>query len=129
MNNPIDDIPQAERRRIIAEERRASTYHQHAIASTDDTAGGRFATEGKPTVLGSSPISYPQQPASSPSNQAALVPDEPTIDGSGEGDRLGYCIDNPGSPAAVAATPAAGEGDRPISSRSITHSHRFKRRA
>jgi hypothetical protein len=126
MNNPAE-ISQAERRRIIAEERRASTYHQHAIASADDAAGGRFATEGKPTVMGSLPISYPQQPASSPSNQAALVPDEPTIDGSGEGDRLGYCIDNPSAPAAVAASPAAGEGDRPKSSRSITQS--FKRRA
>jgi hypothetical protein len=50
-----------ERLRKIAE---GSTYFQHAQASANDEAGGRFA---KPTaVVGANPISYPQLPESSP---------------------------------------------------------------
>jgi hypothetical protein len=78
----VDEISQAERRRVlandrkVAEERKLSTLLDHANASADDLAGGRFAAITKTTVTGSSPISYPRLPADSPSNQAMMVPDE-----------------------------------------------------
>jgi hypothetical protein len=56
----------AEKRRIMAEERRMRTYHGHAQANIDEDRGGRFAVEGKATVIGSGPISYPAQPSGSP---------------------------------------------------------------
>jgi hypothetical protein len=65
MNNPADEISQAERRRILAEER-ISTYRAHAEANTDLELGGRFAKLSKTTVVGASSISYPKQPEGSP---------------------------------------------------------------
>jgi hypothetical protein len=76
MHNPADMISQAEKRRILAEERRLSTYRAHAEANADLELGGRFAKVTTTTVTGASPISYPRQPADSPANQAALVGDE-----------------------------------------------------
>jgi hypothetical protein len=106
MNNPVD-ISQAERRRVlandrkVAEERRHSTFLDHARASADDDRGGRFALSGSSvTVIGASPShEYPQQPSTAPSNQMAMMPDEPLIDGRGEGNVLGYEIDRPDAPA------------------------------
>jgi len=81
VNNPSDEISQAERRRVMLEERKASTYLAQAQASIGDELGGRFAQSGSSaTVIGSSPISYPQQPSTSP----AMMPVEPP---------LGYAID------------------------------------
>jgi len=58
---------QAERRRVMIEERRLKTYHGHAQSSVDDERGGRFAFSGSSaTVTGASPIAYPAQPAGSP---------------------------------------------------------------
>ena len=69
MNN-ADDIPQSERRRVMANDRKVretATYHSVAQSVVDDERGGRYATEGgKQTVIGSSPIAYPQQPSTSP---------------------------------------------------------------
>jgi hypothetical protein len=80
MNNPAD-ISQAERRKILQEDReRLSTLLDHARSSVDDTHGGRFAAASpNRTVVGTSPISYPRLPADNPSNQAMLVPDEPPL--------------------------------------------------
>jgi hypothetical protein len=105
VSNPADEISQAERRRVMLEERRGRTYQGHAIASADEDRGGRFALSGNPaTVTGSTPGPvYPQQPSTSPSNQLAMMPDEPLVDGRGEGDRLGYCIDNPSAPVGAGA--------------------------
>jgi hypothetical protein len=74
MNN-ADDISQAERRRIMAEDRRLRTYAGHAQASLSDEVGGRFSVQGKPSVVGASPISYPAQPSDSPWHHDP-VPDE-----------------------------------------------------
>lgn len=64
---PSDEVSQAERRRIMTEERRMRTYHGQATAGIEDDRGGRYAASGSsPTVTGSSPIRYPAQPAHSP---------------------------------------------------------------
>ena len=62
----VDEVSQAERRRLLANDRRVSTYREAAQASIDDFCGGRYATIGKPTVTGTAPISYPRQPEGSP---------------------------------------------------------------
>jgi len=79
-----DEIAQSEKRRILAEDRRARTYHAVAQGSIDDERGGRYGAVGRqPTVTGRSAISYPQQPPTSPwfSNP---MPSEPP---------LGYSVD------------------------------------
>ena len=85
MNN-ADEISQSEKRRVLANDRqvmaerqRVSTYRDAAQASVDDMAGGRYAVIDKPSVTGTSPITYPRQSATSPSNQATLVCDEPPL--------------------------------------------------
>jgi hypothetical protein len=74
--NAADDISQGERRRIMAEDRRAKTYFgqaQHA----DDDLGGRYAKVHSTTVVGSSAISYPAQPSTSPWHHDACPPEPP----------------------------------------------------
>lgn len=76
MNNPVDEVSQRERRRILAEDRQVrSTYLSHAN-DVELEMGGRFAKVTETTVVGRSSITYPQQPSTSPANQAAMVPDE-----------------------------------------------------
>jgi hypothetical protein len=67
MNN-TDEISQKEKREILKNDRNVmGTYHALAAASANDLAGGRFAqSTNKQTVIGSSPVSYPAQPSSSP---------------------------------------------------------------
>jgi hypothetical protein len=97
-----DEISQAERRRMI-EERRLKTYHGHAMSAVDDERGGRYAIEdNKQTVIGSSPIVYPAQPAGSPwaSDPVGLEPP------------LGYSIEaqeTTGEPHEIAASMASQE--------------------
>ena len=62
----VDEVSQAERRRVLANDRKVSTYRDAAQASIDDLCGGRYGAIGKPTVTGASPISYPRQPEGSP---------------------------------------------------------------
>jgi hypothetical protein len=78
--NPADEVSQAERRRVMAEERRMKTYCGQAQASLDDDRGGRYAmgSGSKPSVTGSSPIAYPKQPANSPWSRDAC-PQEPPL--------------------------------------------------
>ena len=68
----------AEKRRILAEEQ-ISSYRAHAEANADLELGGRFARITKTTVVGAGPISYPKLPEDSPSNQMAMMPDEPLL--------------------------------------------------
>jgi hypothetical protein len=65
--NPADEIPQSERRRILAEDRLArNTYFSHAN-DPELELGGRFSKVIKTTVTGASPVGmYPRQPAGSP---------------------------------------------------------------
>jgi hypothetical protein len=103
MNN-ADDIPQSERRRILAEERRLRTYHGQAQASIDDERGGRFAYSGNTTtVTGASPVSYPAQPAGSPWHHDPIGTEPP----------LGYSVDEQepvGEPFEVAASTTGERG-------------------
>jgi hypothetical protein len=75
MNNPADNITMAEKRRIISQERRLSTYRAFAEANADLDLGGRFAKLHPTTVTGASPShQYPTQPSDSPANQIGLHP-------------------------------------------------------
>ena len=109
MTNPADNVPQSERRRVMANDRMA-TYHSVAQSAVDDERGGRYATEGsKQTVIGGSPIAYPQQPSTSPWHSDPCPPEPP----------LGFdvnAIDPVGEPHEIkaSATPsssAALDGD------------------
>jgi hypothetical protein len=116
MSNPSDEISQAEKRRILAEDRRARTYFSQAQASANDDAGGRFAaTANKPKVIGASPIAYPAQPEGSPWHSDPLPPEPP----------LGFSVeDQPttGEPFEIArsmqasSTAASVDGETPTSS-------------
>jgi hypothetical protein len=115
MHNPADEISQAERRRIPAEERRLKTYMGHAL-DPEFELGGRYAKVHTTTVIGSTAgPAYPTQPAGSPWAKDECPP-EPLIDGRGEGLTLGYEIDRPDSaPTSTALeveatpTPASSE--------------------
>ena len=76
---PADEISQAERRRILAEDRRARTYFSEAQANADLELGGRYAKVTTTTVVGAGPIQYPRLPLTAPANQAAMVGDEPPL--------------------------------------------------
>jgi hypothetical protein len=76
MNN-ADEISQAERRLIMADERRGRTYNGHALDDELDL-GGRFAKVNTTTVVGAGPVSYPQQPQGSPWHSDACPP-EPAL--------------------------------------------------
>ena len=73
MSDKADDISQAERRRIMAEDRRAKTYFGQA----QHTVGGRYAKVHSTSVTGSSPTSYPAQPSTSPWHHDACPPEPP----------------------------------------------------
>jgi len=78
MPNNADQISQAEKRRILAEER-FSSYRDHAEANADLELGGRFSKVTKTTIVGAAPISYPRLPLNSPANQAAMTAQEPPL--------------------------------------------------
>jgi hypothetical protein len=123
--NPADEISQREKRRILAEDRQVrTTYLQHAESSVDDDRGGRFAAiEKSATVVGAAPISYPQQPATSPWARD-VIGDEPPLGYSVEDhDPVGELHEREGSAAPVEPTnrmdtadegPAAEELDRHV---------------
>jgi len=55
-----DDISQAERTRVLREDRLATTYHAASRAFVDEDRGGRFAVLEKATVTGAGPVRYPK---------------------------------------------------------------------
>jgi hypothetical protein len=76
----VDEISQSQRRKVLENDRKIlSSYLDHAQASADADRGGRFAAIGKTTVTGAGPIQYPRLPLNSPSNQAAMTPQEPSL--------------------------------------------------
>jgi hypothetical protein len=100
---PVDEISQAERRKVLENDRKVrATYFQHAQSDPELELGGRFVKLTPTSVTGTGPSPIPQQPPTSPANQAAMVPDEPLIDGTGEGNTLGYAIDRPGDEGSAA---------------------------
>jgi hypothetical protein len=125
MINP--DITMKEKKKIMENDRKArSTYHAIASSAADDLAGGKFAQAGnKQTVVGSSSISYPAQPSTSPWHNDPCgvepplgfsVEDQPTTGEVWEVQRsidalsakAGPQVDNVSAPTPV--TPIAGEG-------------------
>jgi hypothetical protein len=80
--NKADEINQAEKRRILAEDKdRLSTLLDHSRANADLDLGGRFAKLHPTTVTGTTPDhQFPKLPADNPFNQAAaMVPNEPPL--------------------------------------------------
>jgi hypothetical protein len=132
MTNSADDIPQSERRRILIEERHLRTYHGHAQSAVDEDRGGRFAFSGSPTtVTGSSPISYPTQPAHSPWAKDAC-PQEPPLGFSVEEmEPVGEPFErDPPSTTAASAVEDGGGGpsDGDVSATSFSKRSKMKRR-
>jgi len=82
IDNPADDIPQHERRQVLENDRkvREGSYHSVARAAANDLRGGRFGVGSSPSVIGSSPIAYPQMPEGNPWRDP-LPGKEPFIDG------------------------------------------------
>jgi hypothetical protein len=50
----------------LAEQQKASTFHQHAQAMAGDELGGRFKKTMPTTVTGAAPDPWPKLPSSSP---------------------------------------------------------------
>lgn len=70
----------AERKRVLENDRKVSTYHALAQAAADDLAGGRYGNVTKTTVTGADPrVAVPKQPATSFSNQFRNMPNEPSL--------------------------------------------------
>ena len=131
MTNSADDIPQSERRRIIAEERRLRTYHGHAQSAVDEDKGGRFAYSGSPaTVTGSSPISYPAQPENSPWHHDPCPPEPPLGFSVDEMKPVGEPLER--GPPSTTAPDVEDDGGRPPrvvgSATSFSKSSRLRRR-
>jgi DNA-binding transcriptional MerR regulator len=107
--------------------RAATTYFDQA-QGIDDEMGGRFAKVHTTTVVGSSSVSYPAQPSTSPWHRDP-VPDEPP---------LGYSVDavepvgeiHERGPPSIAAAPAVEDGGGGPSDRDVsaTSSNRPLRR-
>jgi len=114
-----------ERRKLI-EERRLKTYHGHAQHTDEDIYGGRYARVNTTVVTGAAPGSaFPQLPDGPWAKNE--LPDEPLINGTSEGNVLGYEIDRPDTPASVVAPVGAGVGGG--SSTDTGRPAKFRRRA
>jgi hypothetical protein len=62
IGNPADEISQSEKRRILAEDRKArSTYFQHAQSVIDEDRGGRFSAVGSSPAVKDWPGDRPKQ--------------------------------------------------------------------
>jgi hypothetical protein len=123
--NPADEVSQAERRRIMAEERRGRTYQGHALDGEIDV-GGRFAKVNKTTVVGTSPISYPKQPQGSPWAMDACPPEPPLGFSVEEQEPVGEVFERS---ASASAAPGAEEPPSPLGHPGGGVRPRFWRRA
>jgi hypothetical protein len=128
-----DEFSQSFRRKILAEDRdRLASLLDHARASADDTAGGRFAAMGKPTVVGADPtLAVPRLPPDAPSNQLAMnSPQEPQLGYSVEDHEAVGEIFEQTTPSASASVEGEGGGPKEISAASpgLVTIKRFRRR-
>jgi hypothetical protein len=104
--------------------RKASTLFHQAQMDANEDRGGRYRNLTRPSVIGSSPIPiYPTQPGSSPSNQSMLVPPELPIDGTGEGNTLGYALGEPHEQS-KASSPARDDAQGPVQAVEVNREHR-----
>jgi len=62
--------------RLVREQQRGSTFHQHAVSQAADLAGGRFGSLGAPHVVGSQPT--PRYPAAAAHQADPVGPEPPT---------------------------------------------------
>ena len=62
--------------RLVREQQRGSTFHQHAVSQAADLAGGRFGSLGAPHVVGSQPT--PRSPAAAAHQADPVGPEPPT---------------------------------------------------
>lgn len=84
IGNAADLISQVEKRQVLENDRRASTYMAQAASVIDEDRGGRFAAVGSSaTVIGTTPVEYPQQPLNSPWASEPIGTEPP----------LGYSVD------------------------------------
>ena len=98
---------QEKQRQKVREERLArNTYLSHA-SDVELELGGRYAKVLPTTVVGSEPtVAYPKLP-SGPWSADDGVGTEPPIDGTGDGNRLGYRIDGAQEPVETETKPVA----------------------
>jgi hypothetical protein len=108
------DIDRIERQAVLEndrkvfEQRRGSTFHQHALAQADEINRGRFAAVGTPHVVGSTPIpKYPELPASSPFYHDP-VPNEPPLSVHDN-----PALENPADAPLVSASAVTGGAEAP----------------
>lgn len=78
-------------------EPKGATYHQHAMADAELSAGGRFGAL-RPIVSGAEPIVATPAPAPQPWQDMASLPEEPLIDATDCGDVLGEALGGAGGP-------------------------------
>jgi hypothetical protein len=90
-------LDQEEKRRVLENDRKATFFQFAQSAATE--IGGRFATQAKQTVVGTTPSPYPQLPSSSPWAGPDPVPDEPPT---------GYRVDDLEHPTSILSLVGAG---------------------
>ena len=110
-----------------------ATYHGVAASSVDDERGGRYATEGsRQTVIGSSPIAYPQQPSTSFWHHDPIGTEPPTGYSVDAIDPVGEPHEIKASERASPPSPASAEGDSgghsDVSATSSSRATKFRRR-
>src|SRR5262249_39812388 len=95
-----DEISQKVKREVLANDRKVmATYHSVAQSALDDERGGRYSGAGsKQTVVGTSPIAYPQQPATSPWYHDACPPEPPLGIDINAQEPVGEVFERQGSP-------------------------------
>jgi hypothetical protein len=73
-----NDASQAQRRKVLENDRKVSTYFQRAQADADLELGGRYAKVTETTVTGATPGPiYPKQPPNSPWHHDPMPPEPP----------------------------------------------------
>jgi hypothetical protein len=109
-------------------DRRLNTYLAFADAEALEGAGGRFnLPEHKSTVVGASPVSpYPALPEGNPFASDPVGP-EPLIDGSAEGDKLGYRIDGGPDPSPRPNGDGSSDGPTTDTGRPVVRRKGFRR--
>jgi len=118
-----DQIDQAERQavlendRLVLEQQRGSTLHQHGVSQASELSGGRFGATGAPTVIASKPSVASQYPAAA-AQQRDPVGAEPPLGI----DINAMPFDDPAGVPSVTAPAATGDpasgGDAPLTATS-----------
>jgi hypothetical protein len=76
----VDEIAMKDKLDVLKNDalvRKAGTYHGIATADADQDRGGRYAGLTRPSVIGASPITYPQMPEGNPWRCDPVPPEMP----------------------------------------------------